>query len=200
KTTPSSSRKRLKVSDEKIGMSTGPLAWSSATPCTIQTNARYLPTRMPTRAHPIAIAWNGRPRDPRVATRTAIPTRKPSPQAGKMRGDVDRGSRTVFSDGNPGAGHPVHDSPSAGGQTRSSGERGSQGLDDPLLVLRFELREEGEGERSRARVFGDRAHPLRKAVALAHVRLEMDCGDVVARLDSFAREAVEHGIAVDPLR
>src|SRR5436309_721501 len=71
---------------------------------------------------------------------------------------------------------------------------------DELLVGGVEVREERERERSRARVFGDRAHALREAVGLAHVRLEMDGRHVVARLDALRLEALHDALAVDPRR
>src|SRR6266511_1808877 len=69
--------------------------------------------------------------------------------------------------------------------TMSDGCEGrTQRLDDVLLVVTIEARVERQRERARAAVLRHREHPLAEAVALAHVRLQVDRRDVRRGRDS----------------
>src|SRR5436190_22305229 len=70
-------------------------------------------------------------------------------------------------------------------------------LDHALLILGVELWIERKRQRSRACVLGDRKHAFAEAVALAHVRLQMNARRVRAGLDTALLELVDDPRAVD---
>src|SRR5262249_25426579 len=77
------------VSLEKSG-SASPSSCSASWP--IQTNARYLPSKIPASASTTASSWNGLPRRPCAPSATAVPTTKPIPhaEADPPRREADR--------------------------------------------------------------------------------------------------------------
>src|SRR5687768_12849281 len=83
----------------------------------------------------------------------------------------------------------------AGGASESSRDR----LDDALLIGRLEARVEGDRQRAPAQALGHGAEPLGEAVALAHVRLQVDARQVARGADPLALEVPDHGLTVEPL-
>ena len=70
---------------------------------------------------------------------------------------------------------------------------------DALLVIPLELREERQGKRPPARVFGDGTEALGEPVRLAHVRLQVDAREVLAALDPLLGEFRPNPRPVDAL-
>ena len=73
-------------------------------------------------------------------------------------------------------------------------------LGHAFLVLRFDRGEERQRERALREILRDGAEPLAEAVALAHVRLQVDRRQVARRRDSLALELGDHPLAVGAAR
>src|SRR5439155_20015413 len=65
---------------------------------------------------------------------------------------------------------------------------------DSLMGVLLECREERQRKSARARVLRNRAQPFAEAVALAHVRLQMNRRQVAAAADALAIEVRDHAL------
>src|SRR6266516_7569231 len=76
-----------------------------------------------------------------------------------------------------------------------SSECAGEDLRHSLLSVQLQRREERQRERPGARILGDRTEALREAVALAHVLLQVDRGQVAVVADARAFEVRDHALA-----
>src|SRR3954453_7038574 len=81
------------------------------------------------------------------------------------------------------------------GRRTQSSQCGRQRFRHALLRVAIEAGEERQRERATAQIFRYRAHALAEAVALAHVRLQVDGRQIAVEADLLALEVRNHALA-----